>query len=55
VTNLYFGIQPGSRRTAIVLPLPRFEIPEKYFDRFKSGITVEVPPEGLKDYKLELE
>lgn len=39
----------------IVIPPPTIKIPEKYLDADKSGLTVEVPPEGLTDYKLELE
>ena len=36
-------------------PPPKVKIPEKYTSRDTSGITVEVPPEGLENYQLELE
>lgn len=35
-------------------PPPKVKLPAQYLDRHKSGLTVEVPPEGLKDYKLDL-
>lgn len=35
-------------------PPPTVKLPEKYLDREKSGLTVDVPPDGLKDYKIEL-
>lgn len=35
-------------------PPPKVKLPEKYLDRKTSGITVDVPAEGLKDYKLDL-
>lgn len=39
----------------IVVPPPTIKIPEKYLDRFKSELSVDVPPEGLKDYTIALE
>lgn len=39
----------------ILVPPPTTKIPEKYLDRFESGLTVDVPLEGLRDYKIELE
>jgi hypothetical protein len=37
-------------------PLPKepVQLPEKYQNPKTSGIAVEVPPEGLTDYKIEL-
>jgi len=35
-------------------PAPTIKIPEKYLDRDKSELKVDVPVEGLKDYKIEL-
>lgn len=45
---------PG-KEVPFVPPPPKVKIPEKYTSRDTSGITVEVPPEGLENYKLELE
>ena len=36
-------------------PPATIKLPEQYLDREKSGLKVEVPPEGLQDYKIELE
>lgn len=36
-------------------PPPTIKIPEKYLDRDQSGLKVDVPPDGLTDYKLELQ
>lgn len=36
-------------------PRPPVKLPAKFSDPKASGVTVEVPPEGLTDYKLELE
>lgn len=38
----------------VTLPPPKVKLPVRYLDRDKSGLTVEVPPDGLDDYKLEL-
>ena len=45
---------PGME-TPITVPPPKVELPEQYLDRDKSGLTVEVPPEGLSGYVIELE
>ncbi len=36
------------------LPKPKVKIPAKYNDPKKSGITQEIPSDGLKDLKIEL-
>lgn len=35
-------------------PPPKVKLPEKYLSAETSGLAVEVPPSGLKDYKLDL-
>lgn len=37
------------------IPPPSVKLPEKYLDREQSELTVEVPTEGLRDYKIELQ
>ena len=46
--------EPGKEEVGQVVE-PPVKLPEKYGDPATSGLTVEVPPEGLKDYKLDLE
>lgn len=36
-------------------PKPKVKIPKKYTSRATSGLTVEVPPEGLQSYELTLD
>lgn len=35
-------------------PPPKVKLPEKFLSRETSGLSVEVPTSGLKDYKIEL-
>jgi hypothetical protein len=44
---------PG-QETGTPPPPPKVKLPAKYLSMEASEITVEVPKEGLKDYKLEL-
>jgi hypothetical protein len=37
------------------LPPPKVKVPDKYQSAETSGIVVEVPPEGLTEFKLELQ
>jgi hypothetical protein len=37
-----------------LLPKPKTQVPTKYGNPETSGLTVDVPPEGLQDYKLDL-
>jgi hypothetical protein len=41
--------------TAYDLPPPSVELPREYLDRKTSGLTVEVPAQGLEGYALNLE
>jgi hypothetical protein len=45
---------PGLEKP-FVAPPPKIKLNEKYMSQEKSGLSVDVPAEGLKDYKLELD
>jgi hypothetical protein len=36
------------------LPKPKVKIPDKYNDPATSGITQDIPPSGMSDWKLDL-
>jgi hypothetical protein len=46
--------QPPGMEGAIKVPPPKVQLPPTYLKRETSGLSVEVPEDGLTDYKLEL-
>lgn len=36
------------------LPAPKVKLPDQYLSQSKSGLSVEVPADGLQEYKIEL-
>lgn len=46
--------QPAGMELAWNPPPPKVKLPEKYMSMDTSGLTVDVPPSGIADYKIDL-
>jgi hypothetical protein len=46
--------EPGKEQIDAPVPPPKVKIPKKYTDMNTTDLKIEVPPEGLQDYKIEL-